>query len=361
MKYFLLAIACCLFSSAVVAQHQHPTTETKPAALMPGLGNHHHPVSTRNAEAQRFFDQGLTLIYAFNHEEAARSFTRAAELDPQLAMAYWGIALAVGPNYNEAEVDTARVKAADDAMQKAASLAAAAPELERAYIAALAKRFSSDPKADFKKLAVEYKDAMKELVQRYPDDLDAAVLYAESLMDLHPWQLWTKDGKPTEGTEEIVAVLEAVLKRDPQHIGAIISTFTRSRLRASRSALCRAPPGSAISRPLPGISSTCRRTSTSALAITQPPPKATKKQRRRIALTSRRQARKACIRRCITATTSIFWWRRITAAGSFKQRSARRRNWQRTLRRTSKRCRCLKAFCRLRLSCSCASGIGMRS
>ncbi len=220
MKYFLLAMAFGLSSGAVAAQHQHPAAETKPAALMPGLGNHHHPVSTRHAEAQRFFDQGLTLIYAFNHAEAARSFTRAAELDPQLAMAHWGIALAVGPNYNEAEVDAARVKTAYNAIQKAVSLGIAAPEHERAYIAALAKRFSLDPKADFKKLAVEYKNAMKELTQRYPDDLDAAALYAESLMNLHPWQLWAKDGQPTEGTEEIVAVLEAVLKRDPNHIGA---------------------------------------------------------------------------------------------------------------------------------------------
>jgi len=220
MKYFWLAIIFCLFPATAAAQHEHSATEKRPAALMAGLGNHHHPVATRNPEAQRFFDQGLTLIFAFNHPEAARSFARAAELDPQLAMAHWGVALAVGPNYNETEVDTARVKAAYEAIQKATSLSISAPEHERAYIAALAKRFSVDLKADFKKLAVEYKDAMKELAQRFPDDLDAATLYAESLMDLHPWQLWAKDGKPTAGTEEIVAVLEAVLKRDPNHIGA---------------------------------------------------------------------------------------------------------------------------------------------
>src|SRR5438128_748077 len=138
MKYFWLTIILCLSSGAVVAQHEHPPAETKPAVLMPGLGHHHHPVSTRNPEAQRFFDQGLTLIFAFNHPEAARSFARAAELDPQLAMAHWGIALAVGPNYNEARVNTVRVKAAYDAIQKASSLVMAAPEHERAYIAALA-------------------------------------------------------------------------------------------------------------------------------------------------------------------------------------------------------------------------------
>jgi tetratricopeptide (TPR) repeat protein len=100
------------------------------------------------------------------------------------------------------------------------SLAANAPENERAYVEALATRYSSDPKADLKKLAVDYKNAMGELAKRYPDDLDAATLYAESMMDLHPWQLWTKDGKPAEGTEEIISVLESVLQRDPEHAGA---------------------------------------------------------------------------------------------------------------------------------------------
>jgi len=192
----------------------------KPAALLPGLGNLHHPVSTSDLQAQRFFDQGLALIYGFNHEEAARSFRRAGELDPQLAMAHWGIALAVGPNYNEATVDTERVKAACEAINKARSLAEAAPEHERAYIEALAKRFSPDPKADFKKLALDYRDAMRELHRRYPDDLDAATLYADSMMNVRPWQLWAKDGKPAEGTDAIISALEEVLRRDPNHIGA---------------------------------------------------------------------------------------------------------------------------------------------
>jgi tetratricopeptide (TPR) repeat protein len=220
MKRFWLAVVFLLIPATSVAQHEHASTDAKPATLMAGFGNHHHPVSTKNAEAQRFFDQGLALIYGFNHEEAARSFTRAAELDPQLAMAYWGLALAVGPNYNEATIDAARMKAAYEAVQKARSLAAKATERERAYIEALAKRFSLDPKADLKQLSLAYKNAMGELARRYPDDLDAATLYADSLMNLNPWQLWTKDGKPAEGTAEIVAVLEAVLRRDPHHIGA---------------------------------------------------------------------------------------------------------------------------------------------
>src|SRR5262245_38409014 len=200
--------------------HHHAETAAKPAVLMNGLGARRRPVSTRDAEAQRFFDQGLALVYAFNHEEAARSFRRATELDPQLAMAYWGVALAVGPNYNEATVDADRVKAAYEAVLKAQSQGAVATERERAYIAALAQRFSSDAQPDYKSLGLAYRDAMRELHRRYPDDLDAAALFADSMMNVRPWQLWTKDGKPAEGTEEIVATLEEVLKRAPDHVGA---------------------------------------------------------------------------------------------------------------------------------------------
>jgi len=159
------------------------------------------------------------LIYAFNHEEAVRSFTKASELDPASPMPHWGIALALGPNINQ-EVDPEREKAAYEATLRALQLAARAPENERAYVAAIAKRYSADPKADLKALAVQYKDAMRALADRYPDDLDAATLYAESLMDLHPWQLWASNGAPTEGTLEIVQTLESVLARDAKHVGA---------------------------------------------------------------------------------------------------------------------------------------------
>lgn len=220
MKRVALAIVLSLISTTVFSQHQHSSpSDARPASLMTGLGEHHHPVSTSNAEAQRFFDQGLTLVYAFNHEEAVRSFKRAAELDPNLAMAHWGVALALGPNIN-LDVDAAREKLAYEAILKAVALSANAPEHERAYIEALRKRYSNDPKADLKRLAVDYKNAMGELARRYPDDLDAVTLYAESAMDLRPWQLWSASGRPAEGTEEIVAVLESVLKRDPDHIGA---------------------------------------------------------------------------------------------------------------------------------------------
>ena len=224
MRYWpvlLLGLFLCT-NPAVFAQHSsaHESVSEKPATLMPGLGSHHHPVSTRNPQAQKFFDQGLTLVFAFNHEEAVRSFKRAAELDPNMAMAYWGVALALGPNINM-DVDPDREKAAYQAVQKALSLSSKASEEERAYILALIRRYSIAPNADLKRLAVDYKNGMGDLVRQLPDDLDAATLYAESAMDLKPWQLWTSDGKPAEGTEEIITVLESVLRRDPNHIGAI--------------------------------------------------------------------------------------------------------------------------------------------
>jgi len=205
---------------AAFGQHTHAPEASRQAVLMPGLGDVHHAVSTKNPEAQRFFDQGLALIYGFNHEEALRSFQRTAELDPQCAMAWWGVALAVGPNYNDPEPDLTREKTAWEAIQKARSLASGATEPERAYIQALAKRYSNDAKPDLKQLGLDYKNAMGDVAKRFPEDLDAATLYAESAMNLHPWQLWTADGKPAEGTEEIVSTLKSVLERSPKHTGA---------------------------------------------------------------------------------------------------------------------------------------------
>src|SRR5438477_3581495 len=154
----------------------------KPATLMSGLSSLHHPVSTTNTEAQQFFDQGLRLVYAFNHEEAARAFRRAAELDPKLAMAWWGVALAVGPNYN-LPVDPEHEKIAVDAVDKASELSAGAPQIEKDYIAAMAKRFSHDARPEYHQLDQDYSKAMGELSRKYPDDLDAATLYADSLMN----------------------------------------------------------------------------------------------------------------------------------------------------------------------------------
>ena len=207
--------------SLTYAQHGHGThqPEKRVILLEDGLGKIDHPVSTRNAEAQKFFNQGLAYLYAFNHDEGVLSFKRAAELDPNLAMAYWGMSLGQGANYNDPG-NTDRFAQAYVNLQKALELAPKASEAERAYINALAKRYSKDPNADKAKLANDYKAAMAELVKQYPDDLDAATLYAESMMNLRPWQLWSLDGKPAEGTLEIVAVLEGVLKRNPKHTGA---------------------------------------------------------------------------------------------------------------------------------------------
>lgn len=234
MKYLVLVIT--LFIPVLIfGQHNHSakqseTTATKQietsavkqpdtSASSVGLGDVNHPVTTTNAEAQRFFNQGLAYIYAFNHEEGVRSFKRAAELDTNLAMAYWGAALALGSNYN-LQADAPQLKEAYSNLQKALALAPKAAAHERAYIEALAKRYSSDPQTDRQKLALDYKKAMSELVRRFPDDLDAATLYAESMMNLRPWQLWSADGKPAEGTLEIIGVLEGVLRRNPNHTGA---------------------------------------------------------------------------------------------------------------------------------------------
>ena len=212
-------IAAVVLVAACTGLAQEAATP-KPTTLMQGLSSLHHPVSTTNSEAQQFFDQGLRLVYAFNHEEAGRSFRRAAELDPKLAMAWWGIALAVGPNYN-LPVDPEREKIAVDAIDKAKALCAGGPPIEKDYIDAMAKRYSHDAQPNYHQLNVNYSSAMRELTRKYPDDLDAATLYADSMMNLRPWKLWNPDGTPAEGTNEIVTTLEGVLRRDPNHIGAM--------------------------------------------------------------------------------------------------------------------------------------------
>ena len=219
MVRVVLALAALVCTPPRIWPAPQRSDSGRSSRLMSGLGNVHHAVSTKNARAQQFFDQGLKLVYGFNHDEARRSFQYAADLNPKLAMAWWGVALTLGPNYN-LPIDLGREKAGYDAVQRALALQENASEPERAYINALAFRYSNDPKADLHQLDVAYRDAMAKLVQQYPDDLDAATLYAESMMNLNPWKLWLRDGRPNEGTEEIVAVLESVLKRDPNHLGA---------------------------------------------------------------------------------------------------------------------------------------------
>jgi tetratricopeptide (TPR) repeat protein len=185
--------------------------------LDPGVGSAHYAVSTKNAAAQKFFDQGMAYMYGFNHEAAIRSFQEAARLDPQLAMADWGIAYALGPNIN-LDVHPQREKQAYDAVQRAGTKRATAKEKQ--LIDALSKRYTNDPNGDLKKLARDYSEAMGALHAKYPADDDIATLYAESMMDLNPWKFWSRDGKPADGTDRIVAVLESVLKRNPKHLGA---------------------------------------------------------------------------------------------------------------------------------------------
>src|SRR6185312_3510994 len=161
---FVLVVALSL--TAVAQDHAAHQAQTKPVTLVTGLGNLHHPVSTKNPEAQKFFDQGLRFIYAFNHDEAARSFQHAGELDPKLAVAWWGVAEAVGPNYND-PADDPRFAKAHEAIQTAVDLSGNASASEKAYIDAMAKRFPADSKADRRKAAEEYNEAMREVVKNF--------------------------------------------------------------------------------------------------------------------------------------------------------------------------------------------------
>jgi tetratricopeptide (TPR) repeat protein len=189
-----------------------------PVEMYTGLGGVHHPVSTQNAQAQKYFDQGLALLYGFNHEEAAKAFVAAYKLDPNLAIAHWGVALVNGQNYNAPEFPEL-VKVAKSELATAQSMSSKASPGEQALIAALAKRYD-DSIGDAAVREKAYSDAMGEVSAKFPDDLDVATLYAESLMNQTPWQLWSKDGKPGPNTEKVIAILESVLRRNPQHIGA---------------------------------------------------------------------------------------------------------------------------------------------
>ena len=208
-----------VFVIAVCSCSRPAAKQAPPVTLFDNLGSHQHKVTTSSEQAQQYFDQGLRLVYGFNHDEAERAFREAVRIDPNCAMAWWGIAYGMGPNYNLPMIGD-RNQAALEAVRKAQVLAPGVTEPERAYIAAIATRYSADPNSDRAKLDAAYSAAMKDVFMRYPDDNDAAVLYAESLMDLKPWQLWTADGKPQPGTEEIMRVLETVLARDPNHPGA---------------------------------------------------------------------------------------------------------------------------------------------
>jgi len=218
----LLGLAIVLSVAMAMAACTDPTeelAETQPriAPLLKGLGNHTHPVTTRSPLAQQYFDQGLNLVYAFNHAEAVRSFRQASLIDPTCAMAYWGQALALGPNIN-APMSAEHGRQAYEAIQLA--LRSKASGRERDYINALARRYSIDEHQDRKSLDRAYADAMRELAARYPKDNDVQTLYAAALMNLRPWNYWQGDGEAYPETAPVVSVLESVLKRNPKHVGA---------------------------------------------------------------------------------------------------------------------------------------------
>ena len=196
-----------------------PVDQTAVPPLFENLGSLHHPITTTSEQAQRYFDQGLRLVYAFNHEEAIRSFEAAAQQDPQAAMPYWGIALALGPNINSAmeKKDEGR---AVEMVQKARQLADHTTRGEKAYIEALVARYVGRKGTKRRRLDEAYAKAMRSVAQQFPEDDDAATLFAEALMDLRPWDLWKPDGGPQPGTDEIVTTLESVLAQNPDHPGA---------------------------------------------------------------------------------------------------------------------------------------------
>jgi tetratricopeptide (TPR) repeat protein len=189
------------------------------APLYDDLGSHSHAISTAVPAAQRYFDQGLRLTYAFNHAEAIRSFTEATRLDPDCAMCFWGIALAWGPNIN-APMDSAGGAAAWAAVREAVRLAPGASPEERALIGALATRYAESPPAERAALDSAWARAMAEVAAQHPDDDDALALYADALMNLSPWDYWQADGQPKPATIPMLASLETVIARNENHAGA---------------------------------------------------------------------------------------------------------------------------------------------
>ena len=229
-RFFLLiaVVLTGILSTGFLASAKTDSKDDVQSAAVPGqiaprlqnLGDHKFPVTTSSARAQLFFNQGMMLTYGFNHAEATRSFREVARLDPNCAMAYWGMALVLGPNINMAMAPQAEPQAYD-LIQKAVALKKYASDKERAYIDALAVRYSGEKNPDRSALDRAYTKAMRDLHNRYPADLDATTLYAEALMDLRPWNYWTRDMQPYPETKEVLRVLESVLASNPNHPGAI--------------------------------------------------------------------------------------------------------------------------------------------
>lgn len=211
-KLSLLSLAALLIALPTRA-------EKLPGPLFNGLGDLQHPVNTQSKQTQRYFDQGVRLMFGFNHKEAIRSFRSAAHLDPTCAMAYWGVAYAYGPHVNK-PMDANDTTNAWAALQLALANQSRVTPKEQAYIAALAKRYQADHADDRSTLDKAFAVAMRDLARQYPDDLDAQVIFAESLMNTMPWDYWTRDRTPKPETEEILNALRFVMSRNPNHPGA---------------------------------------------------------------------------------------------------------------------------------------------
>jgi tetratricopeptide (TPR) repeat protein len=216
---FAFVIITVSVAHAIPSAHSELAERNENVPLFGNLGTLHHKITTAHPVAQEYFNQGLRFIYAFNHEEAIRSFEQAVTLDPDAAMAYWGIAYALGPNIN-APMDREQERQAYEAVQKAKAKAAQVTPRERAYIETLSIRYSIAPDADRQALDRAYADRMRHLYRDDPRDADAATMFAEALMNLRPWDYWTHDGQPQPDTMEIVGTLEETLERKPDHIGA---------------------------------------------------------------------------------------------------------------------------------------------
>ena len=182
-----------------------------------GLGSYSRKITTNSAEAQRYFDQGLAFVHGFSHRAAIRAFQQAAELDPECAMAHWGVALACGPHINSMAVPPPAAELAWKKLELAQKNAGNASPVERALIVALTKRYANPQPEDRSGLDRAYADAMREVWKKYPKDPDVGAFFAEAMMNLRPWDQWTPDGKPQPGTDEIIGTLDAVLILNPNH------------------------------------------------------------------------------------------------------------------------------------------------
>ena len=216
---FLTVAACAVASAQEHGHAGHHSSQTADVPLYDNLGSLHREIATDVPLAQRYFDQGLRLSYAFNHAEAIASYRQAAELDPACAMCYWGIAWALGPNINGA-MDSASGAAAYEAARRALQLIDHASPGGQALIQAMAARYGSDPMAHRKALDSTYASAMNQVASRYPDDPEAQVLHAEALMLLSPWDYWTNEKQPRQGTETLLGRVTSVIERNPDHPGA---------------------------------------------------------------------------------------------------------------------------------------------